>query len=284
MENSIRVLRIVGISFLCIFVLFFALGSLDLPLAFEVKKSDVADLYLKPQPKKKKPVTKQQNSIAQKQTIGDSTNVKDSTNVIMKPQRAQGSPVNTPDGVERVLLIGDSQLDGLRNPVSSYCDLNNHVLVSTIIWYGSSTKEWATTDTLEYYLESYKPTVVIFAIGLNELFVRDLEKRSTYVRSIKKTFQDYGVRYSWVGPAAWTPDKGIIGVMSREVGEHFFPSHTIKLDRASDGRHPSKSASKLWFDQVAESLTTRGVINFSNKVEKMTRLKFSRTILLSLKK
>lgn len=283
MENSIRVLRIVGISFLCIFVLFFALGSLDLPLAFEVKKTDVADLYEKSPATKRKPVKKQEATTPQTKPASDSSIVKD-TNTLKKTRRAQGSPVNTPAGVERVLLIGDSQLDGLRNPVSSYCEINNHVLVSTIIWYGSSTKEWATTDTLEYYLDLYKPTVVIFAIGLNELFVRDLEKRSSYVRSIKKTFQDYGVRYSWIGPAAWTPDKGIIGVMSREVGDHFFPSHTIQLERASDGRHPSKSASKLWFDQVAEFLTTKGIINFSNKVEKLTRLKFSRTILLSLKK
>jgi len=215
--------------------------------------------------------------------VTDTTSVSDSVGV-KKIKHTSGSPVFTNDGVERVLLIGDSQLEGLRKPVSSYCEKNNHVLVSTIIWYGSSTKQWATTDTLEYYLDLYKPTVVIFAIGLNELFVRDLDTRAGYVKSIKKAFEDYGVRYSWIGPAAWTSDKGIIDVMAKEVGDHFFPSHNIKMERASDGRHPSKKAAKLWFDQVAESITKLGVIDFSTKVDTLTRLKFSRTILLSIKK
>lgn len=283
MKQSIRVIRIVGISLLLIFILFFTLGSFDEPLAFEIKKSDVSQLFTiskKIHPKKSKkvgPVVSPTSSVPNSTAALDSVKVK-------KTKQAALSPVFTADFVERVLLIGDSQLEGLRKPVSSYCEKNNHVLVSTIIWYGSSTKQWATTDTLEYYLALYKPTVVIFAIGLNELFVRDLETRAGYVKSIKKTFEEYSIRYSWIGPAAWTKDKGIIDVMAKEVGDYFFPSHTLKMERASDGRHPSKNAAKLWFDQVAESITKLGVINFSTKVDTLTRLKFSRTILLSIKK
>jgi hypothetical protein len=278
MGKSTKLLRLVGISLLIVFILFFVLGSLEKPLSFEIKKAEISKLYFSPSKTKSKNYEKVVSSdTSQLKNPNDSSSVK-------KVKKNDFTPVYTPDSVDRVLLIGDSQLEGLRQPVSSYCENNDHVLVSTIIWYGSSTKQWATTDTLEYYLDLYKPTVVIFAIGLNELFVRDLELRSGYIKSIKKTFEEYGVRYSWVGPAAWTADKGIIDVMSKEVGDHFFPSHTIKMERAGDGRHPSKKAAKLWFDQVAESITKRGVINFSTKVDTLTRLKYKKTILLTLKK
>ncbi len=278
MGKSTKLLRLVGISFFIGFILFFVLGSLEKPLSFEIKKPEISKLYFSPSKTISKNYKKEVHSdTSELKNSNDSSSVK-------KVKKIDFTPVYTPDSVDRVLLIGDSQLEGLRQPVSSYCEKNDHVLVSTIIWYGSSTKQWATTDTLEYYLDLYKPTVVIFAIGLNELFVRDLELRSGYIKSIKKTFEEYGVRYSWVGPAAWTADKGIIDVMSKELGDHFFPSHTIKMERAGDGRHPSKKAAKLWFDQVAESITKRGVINFSTKVDTLTRLKYKKTILLTLKK
>lgn len=278
MEKSTKLLRIVGISFLIIFLLFFALGSLDDALSFEIKKTEISKLFDFP--------SKSSSKDFKKKVCNDSSivNISVDSVSVKKVKKNDITPVYTPDSVDRVLLIGDSQLEGLRQPVSSYCEKNNHVLVSTIIWYGSSTKQWATSDTLEYYLDLFKPTVVIFAIGLNELFVRDLDLRSGYIKSIKKTFEEYGVRYSWVGPAAWTSDKGIIDLMSKEVGDHFFPSHTIKMERAGDGRHPSKKAAKLWFDQVAETITKRGVINFSTKVDTLTPLKFKKTILLTLKK
>jgi hypothetical protein len=129
----------------------------------------------------------------------------------------------------------------------------------------------------------YKPSVVLFAIGLNELFVNDFEQRAAYMRNIIKTFNAHNVRYSWIGPAAWTKDKGIIAVMKKEVGSHFFPSHEMEMERSGDGRHPSKSAAKLWFDQVAISLTEKGVIDMSKNVETLPKLKFSRTILMNVK-
>jgi hypothetical protein len=71
--------------------------------------------------------------------------------------------------------------------------------------------------------------------------------------------------------------------MKKEVGSHFFPSHEMEMERSGDGRHPSKSAAKLWFDQVAISLTEKGVIDMSKNVETLPKLKFSRTILMNVK-
>jgi hypothetical protein len=274
-------------NFLIIFSFYFFLGTIESPLSFEIKTANTS-FYFSKDPEKESSQQIDRVEIG-KQDADSLSKEKDSihsknldTNKINTANPIQ--PIITGQGVERVLLIGDSQLEGLRYPVSSYCEKNNHVLLSTVIWYGSSTKQWATTDTLEYFLNNYKPTVVLFAIGLNELFVRDFSARSKYIQSILNTFADYGVRYYWIGPAAWTADKGIIDVMAKEVGTYFFPSHTIKMERAKDGRHPSKKAAKLWFDQVAEEITKHGIIDFSIKVDNVSKLKFKRTVLLTLKK
>jgi hypothetical protein len=273
-------LRKVGVGFLLTFCLFFFLGSFNFPLSFELRKAEIGAFFN--QDKKEthrhaKSIAKQNKS---KQIIDSAETAQQQTPVKV----AKGAtPVDTPEGVERVLLLGDSQLEGLRSPVSAYCDANGHVLVATIIYYGSSTKQWGSSDTLDYYLDLYKPSVVVFAIGLNELFVNDFEQRAVCMRNIIKSFNAHNVRYSWIGPAAWTKDKGIISVMQKEVGSHFFASHELQLERSADGRHPSKSAAKLWFDQVALSLTEKGVIDLSKKVETLPKLKFTRTILMNVK-
>jgi hypothetical protein len=286
-KKSIWTIRIIGIGFLLIFCFYFFLGSFVDPLLFEIKKANTTSYFSQELPKEPRPslnpLETELQELSSIPVSQDSTKAMKLDSIKSKTVNSI-NPIFTGQGIERVLLIGDSQLEGLRYPVSSYCEKNNHVLLSTVIWYGSSTKQWAITDTLEYFLTNYKPTVVLFAIGLNELFVRDFSARSKYIQSILKTFSDYGVRYYWIGPAAWTKDKGIIDVMAKEVGTYFFPSHNIKMERAKDGRHPTKKAAKLWFDQVAEEITKQGIIDFSVKADNVSKLKFKRTVLLTLKK
>ena len=272
-------LRKVGVGFLLTFCLFFFLGSFNFPLSFELRKAEIGAFF--------KQDKKETNRHVNSKTKENTKKIVDSTETAQQhtPVKvAKGeTPVDTPEGVERVLLLGDSQLEGLRSPVSAYCDANGHVLVATVIYYGSSTKQWGSSDTLDYFLDLYKPSVVVFAIGLNELFVNDFDQRALCMRNIIKSFNAHNVRYSWIGPAAWTKDKGIISVMQKEVGSQFFASHELKMERSADGRHPSKSAAKLWFDQVALSLTEKGVIDLSKKVESLPKLKFTRTILMNVK-
>jgi hypothetical protein len=273
-------LRKVGVGFLLTFCLFFFLGSFNFPLTFELRRTEVG-AFFKNEKKELNRNAKSEAKTDKSKKIADSTETAQQHKPVKVAKGA--TPVDTPEGVERVLLIGDSQLEGLRSPVSAYCDANGHVLISTIIYYGSSTKQWGSSDTLDYYLDLYKPSVVLFAIGLNELFVNDFDQRAAYMRNIIKSFTAHQVRYSWIGPAAWTKDKGIIAVMQKEVGSHFFASHEIQMERSADGRHPSKSAAKLWFDQVAVSLTDKGVLDLSKKVETLPKLKFTRTILMNVK-
>jgi hypothetical protein len=165
------------------------------------------------------------------------------------------------DSSKRILFIGDSQLENLRFWVRKSLMDNNYQLAGSVIWYGSSTKQWASTDTLEYFYKKFKPDFILIALGLNELFVNDLEKRASYSKIIKYKLAQLGVPYYFIGPAAWVKDKGSINVMQGVFGELFYPSHLLKLDRAADGRHPSKSGAKSWFKEVAQKMTEKNVLN-----------------------
>jgi hypothetical protein len=67
--------------------------------------------------------------------------------------------------------------------------------------------------------------------------------------------------YYFIGPAAWVKDKGITDVLQNTFGELFYPSHLLSLDRAADGRHPSKNGGAKWIDQVAKQMSIMGILN-----------------------
>ena len=197
----------------------------------------------------------------------DSTNAEHDTSKV-SIQQPKGTKGNTPtlfatsgDSSKRILFIGDSQLENLRFWVRKSLMDNNYQLAGSVIWYGSSTKQWASTDTLEYFYKKFKPDFILIALGLNELFVNDLEKRASYSKIIKYKLSQLGVPYYFIGPAAWVKDKGSINVIQGVFGELFYPSHLLKLDRAADGRHPSKSGAKSWFKEVAQRMTEKNVLN-----------------------
>ncbi|MEY3342596.1 MAG: hypothetical protein RL090_280 [Bacteroidota bacterium] len=164
---------------------------------------------------------------------------------------------------ERILLVGDSQCGGLRYPLYSYCSLNGHELVASVTWYSSTTKHWAITDTLQHFLDKFKPTMVILGVGLNEVFVRDIDKRKKYIETINHKIDSAGAKYFWLGPAAWVKDKGIVSAIRDVNGVRFFDATTLLLSRAGDGRHPDMKAYKLWFAHAAAYMTGAGIIDFS---------------------
>ena len=165
MNNSVKNIRSVGLFLLGVFFLFFLIGSYSEPIVIDVKKATI--------PKEK---TSRKNGLVTptKKQIG-SANQK-----VEAPQK----PIKT-GGQERILLVGDSQLEAMRNPFYNYVTVNKHTLAATILWYGSSSKQWANTDTLGYYIKKYNPTMVVLVLGLNELFVNDFEQRRVNLQKIK---------------------------------------------------------------------------------------------------
>ena len=98
---------------------------------------------------------------------------------------------------ERILLIGDSMLDGLCRRLQDYADANGHYL-RTFIWYGATTRHWATTKDMTYQIAKEHPTLIVFSCGSNDLGYYDLKRREGYVKDIIAMFGK--VPYVWVGP------------------------------------------------------------------------------------
>lgn len=270
MKNSL----FIGLGFLGIFCIFFFLGTLELPLQQNFKSISTAHFFENEKTKEKvlpieikvdSQIVHQQDSV-----ITEGNN---------KPEKVR--EVVTKGNGERVLLIGDSQCEGLKNVLSKYCEKNNHRLIGTVIYYSSSTKQFGTNDRLEEYIQAFKPSVVFFVIGLNEIFARDLSNRAKYIEKIKEVFKRNQVKYAWVGPAAWTKDRGIVNLMEKSVGDLFYPSHKLVLERSEDKRHPSRSASKIWFDQVARWADSMGIITFPNKVDSVSKRCTGQVIMLN---
>ncbi len=148
-----------------------------------------------------------------------------------------------------ILMIGDSMLHGLALRFNDYC-IENGYNFNGVIWYSSSTKYWAINDTLKHYIKRFKPNYVIFVIGGNELFVRDLNDRAEYIRNIEKQLRD--VKSIWVGPPNWKKDTGINDSIAKIVGkERFFLSKNLTYDRLKDGAHPTMQSAAKWMDSIA---------------------------------
>lgn len=160
--------------------------------------------------------------------------------------RAQAEPDTTP---KRVLFFGDSMAEGLTFPMGRYAAANGHDL-TTVIWYGSTTQTWAECDTLASLINRYDPQFLIVSLGGNELFVKDLPERDSYIKKILSTVG--GRDYIWIGPPNWRPDTGINRLIRENTGEdRFFDSSEMTFQRSQDGRHPTRHASVLWADSIA---------------------------------
>jgi lysophospholipase L1-like esterase len=183
------------------------------------------------------------------------TILQDSLPIPPKEDSPKEIKVHKPDLKKyRIMIFGDSMLEWLAKRLCDYT-LENGYDLSSIIWYSSSTKLWATTDTLQYFLDRIQPDYVMLCLGGNELFVRDLSKREKYIDTIVKRIGDRP--FVWIGPPNWKKDTGINDLILQRVGDgRFFDSRELELDRAEDNMHPTRSAAALWMDTIAVWLSS----------------------------
>lgn len=150
---------------------------------------------------------------------------------------------------QRILLLGDSMVEGLSKRLRQYAAQNNHELLN-VIWYSSSSKLWAQTDTLAHFLNRFQPTYIMISLGGNELFVRDLDKREAYIQAIIQQLDS--IPYIWIGPPNWKEDTGINDVILRNAGQlRYYPSKNLSFERTADGAHPTVESAASWMDSVA---------------------------------
>lgn len=155
---------------------------------------------------------------------------------------------------QTVLFIGDSMIEGLARRFAHYAEGNGHSLFA-VVWYGSTTKSWAETSTLDHFIELRKPTFIVICLGSNELFVNDVERRQSYVATIKKKIGD--IPYIWIGAPDWKGDTGINDMIQKEVGQsRYFDSRQLVIKRGKDNIHPTFSAASLWADSIAQWMSS----------------------------
>ena len=172
----------------------------------------------------------------------------DSTDVAIVEKKAESlqQPLDTTP--QNILLLGESMVEGLARPFADYCTANGHKF-NSVCWYSSTTKHWAKTDTLSYFLKKFNPSYVLITIGGNEQFVKDLDVREKYIKQMLDVLKDRKI--VWIGTPAWKQDTGINDLTRRLVGaDRYFDSRRLKLNRRSDHAHPTPSAAVVWMDSV----------------------------------
>jgi hypothetical protein len=172
---------------------------------------------------------------------------------------------------KRFLLIGDSEIEGLRNPFYDYCRKNGHQLALAMIWYSSTDMTYGNSDTLKKIIAQYKPNHIVIVIGLNQIYQTSFEGSENAIDKIIETFDT--IPYSWIGPANWTEDKGINNLYINKIDSgKFFLSKNLILERAKDGRHPSNPACFIWMDSIANWMQNKSIWKIKmNKPDSMEK-------------
>ncbi len=187
---------------------------------------------------------------------------------------------------QNILLFGDSMIEGLARPFASYARANGHEY-NSVCWYSSTSVHWAKTDTLQYFINKFKPTYIMVCLGGNELFVRDIDEREKNVKKILQTIGD--IPYVWIGTPNWKKDTGIGEIHRRLNGmdryyesDKLFERNKATLKRGKDGAHPTFSSAKIWMDSVAvyvNSLENRHPIIFEKYQEEVKQTEKHLTLL-----
>ena len=165
------------------------------------------------------------------------------------------TPTNYSPDKKRILLVGDSEAEGLMYPLNDYCQNSGHELVKAVVWYSASDMTYAANDTLKNEIAKVKPDYIIMVIGLNQIFQQSFDSSIKAVAKIKETFGD--IPYTWVGPANWVDDKGINNVYDSQTDPGtFFLSKNLVMGRGKDGRHPDLNGYYIWMEALSKWLKT----------------------------
>ncbi|GEM_PF-2559250 len=150
---------------------------------------------------------------------------------------------------KRILLTGDSMGDCLFFALLNLRKSNSFQVIYKP-WYSSKISQWASRQLLTDYIQKYRPHLVIFTLGSNELFFPISEKKAQNVQKILQQVE--GTEFVWVGPPNWKKDWGLDSLVHAQVGSsHYFVSKDLKFKRRGDGAHPTIAEGTHWTDTLA---------------------------------
>lgn len=102
-------------------------------------------------------------------------------------------------------------------------------------------------EKLKASIARHDPDIVIITLGTNDALVPYPQALASHVKNIVK---NVGTRECyWMGPPLWKPDTGILAVLRDNAKPcKFYDSSTFKLQRGSDGVHPTEKGASDWAD------------------------------------
>lgn len=151
--------------------------------------------------------------------------------------------------VKSLFLFGDSMTILLARRMAAYGEMNGYK-VSSVTWDGSSSIGWSGCDTLERYLNKYKPDFIMISLGGNELYLKNFESRLPYIEKLLKKIGD--TPFVWIGPPTWKDDQSLFNDMLEQnlPKGTFFRTEGMDLKRGPDHIHPVQSAADIWVDSI----------------------------------
>lgn len=193
-----------------------------------IKKAPISDYLLK----------EESNTLLSLEESADSINAAD----------LQPEIIKTDSLPQSLFIFGDSMTFNLALRLAQYAKQNGHTIHS-VNWDSSNTKIWAEHDTLAYYIEKYHPTQIFISLGSNELYYKDPESRTPYVKKILEVIDT--IPYVWIGPPNWKEDTGINDMLQRICKKRsFFRSAGMQFKRKKDNIHPTRESSAMWVDSI----------------------------------
>jgi hypothetical protein len=171
--------------------------------------------------------------------------------------------------IQRILFFGDSMAEGLTRRMADYAQENGYEL-ARVIWYNSTTKQWASSDTLQHYIHKYQPTFFMACIGGNEQFLKNPQENDVYIRKIVNIMNSKP--FIWIGVPSWRGDTGFNDMVQQCVGkDRYFDSRNLSLNRGSDRVHPTFGAANRWMDSIAVWMQQKHSIMMEKPSRKATR-------------
>ncbi|MFN9940086.1 MAG: hypothetical protein ACK56I_11505, partial [bacterium] len=98
---------------------------------------------------------------------------------------------------QRVLFMGDSQAGGLLSLFNDYCVENGHELVATHIWNSAQIFNYGYSTKADELIKQFQPTLIVIVLGLNEMYARDIPKRTQAANLLRSKLGD--IPYLWIG-------------------------------------------------------------------------------------
>ena len=170
--------------------------------------------------------------------------------------------------IQRILFFGDSMAEGLVRRMADYAQENGYQL-ARVVWYNSTTRQWATSDTLRHYIRRYRPTFFMVCMGGNEQFLKNPAARQPYIQQIISKMA--GKPFVWIGIPSWRGDTGFNNLVQQCVGpDRYFDSRHLTLKRCSDRAHPTFEAAGIWMDSIAVWMKDRYPIRMQKPRKKAT--------------